>query len=324
MKEKPILMSGPMVRAILAGAKTQTRRPVKPCKDVNFGCELSPGEIAGEVNRGDYQNCPYGQPGDRLYVAVPLPGYDGRYCIDTTGQVWTRAKGEWKRLKSSQTSRGYASITPAKDGKHTTKLVHRLMCEAFYGPSPAGKDQVRHLDGNRQNNAVENLDWGTQEQNWTDRAAQGAGMGSDHHSSRLCEEDAFKIRWSDASQRSLAREYGVSQSTIWQIRAGQTWTEHEALPPNMPRWGCRLVLEIVSVRVERLQKISEADAYDEGTAEWSAENSPKDPDGNTDKHNSIQKAFRALWDSIYAAKGQGWEANPWVWVVEFKRVEVPS
>jgi len=58
-----------MVLANRAGRKTQTRRVMKPCKDVNFGCELSPGEIAGEVNRGsDYQNSPFGQPGDRLWV----------------------------------------------------------------------------------------------------------------------------------------------------------------------------------------------------------------------------------------------------------------
>ena len=66
MKERPILFSAPMVRAILAGKKTQTRRVVKPRKDPDYGCELSPGEIAGDEHAA--RLCPYGQPGDRLWV----------------------------------------------------------------------------------------------------------------------------------------------------------------------------------------------------------------------------------------------------------------
>ena len=71
MKERPILFSAPMVRAILAGTKTQTRRIVKPRLDRDLGrdlgCELAPREIAGEVNGGDYSNA-YCAPGDRLWV----------------------------------------------------------------------------------------------------------------------------------------------------------------------------------------------------------------------------------------------------------------
>lgn len=67
MTERPILFSAPMVRAILDGTKTQTRRVVKPCKDLGIGCELAPCELAGEVNAGDYSNARY-QPGDRLWV----------------------------------------------------------------------------------------------------------------------------------------------------------------------------------------------------------------------------------------------------------------
>ena len=67
LKERPILFSAPMVRALLAGTKTQTRRVVKPCKDLGIGCELAPCELAGEVNAGDYSNAKY-RPGDRLWV----------------------------------------------------------------------------------------------------------------------------------------------------------------------------------------------------------------------------------------------------------------
>lgn len=68
MKERPILFSGPMIRALLAGTKTQTRRAVKPRQCPDIGCELAAGEIAGEIGKTLYRLSPYGAPGDRLWV----------------------------------------------------------------------------------------------------------------------------------------------------------------------------------------------------------------------------------------------------------------
>jgi hypothetical protein len=71
MIERPILFSGPMVRAILAGAKTQTRRVVKPqyasCS-VTWGCKAGSGFGFFFGGHDDLVKCPYGQPGDRLWV----------------------------------------------------------------------------------------------------------------------------------------------------------------------------------------------------------------------------------------------------------------
>ena len=89
MKERPVLFSAPMIRAILAGAKTQTRRPVKPRKDRAIGCELACHELAGEVNAGDYMNAPWA-PGDRLWVRET-------FCDDwhmDRGVIEYRADGE--------------------------------------------------------------------------------------------------------------------------------------------------------------------------------------------------------------------------------------
>ena len=89
----------------------------------------------------------------------------------------------------------------------------------------------------------------------------------------------------------------------WPIRYG--WKS----PVTMPRWASRITLEIVSVRVERLQDISEADAKREGLPNF-------DADGNL-----IHKGwlFEDLWNRI---NGPGsWDLNPWVWVVEFKEVK---
>ena len=86
---------------------------------------------------------------------------------------------------------------------------------------------------------------------------------------------------------------------------------------HMPRWASRIELEITGVRVERLQDISEADARAEGAPDYEEGIDAPPPDG--DHEWSYRASFRRLWESI---NGPGsWEANPWVWVVAFKRVE---
>lgn len=82
---------------------------------------------------------------------------------------------------------------------------------------------------------------------------------------------------------------------------------------HMPRWASRITLEITGVRVERLSDISSADAAAEGVSFGNV----TDPEtGEIDR--DACEAFEQLWESI---NGPGsWDANPWVWVVEFKRV----
>lgn len=64
-----MIFNGEMVRALLYGRKTQTRRPVKfPLIDKNMGCELAGNELAGELAAGNYWNSPFGKPGDRIWV----------------------------------------------------------------------------------------------------------------------------------------------------------------------------------------------------------------------------------------------------------------
>lgn len=83
---------------------------------------------------------------------------------------------------------------------------------------------------------------------------------------------------------------------------------------HMPRWACRLWLEVLNVRVERVQEISNLDAHDEGI------DGPYD-DGIP--HEVIDK-FIDLWDSLNAKRGYSWASNPWVWVIEFKRIAMPA
>lgn len=83
---------------------------------------------------------------------------------------------------------------------------------------------------------------------------------------------------------------------------GIRWGKRPSI--HMPRWASRILLEITDVRVERVQDISYQDAIAEG---FGLAGAPIE-------------AFHALWDSIYKARGAGWDANPFVWVIEFKKL----
>ncbi|EPL1554008.1 morphogenetic protein [Klebsiella pneumoniae] len=75
MKERGMIFNGEMVRAILDGRKTQTRRPVKfTVHDKNLGCELAGNELAGELSAGNYLNSAFGKPGDRIWVRETFQG----------------------------------------------------------------------------------------------------------------------------------------------------------------------------------------------------------------------------------------------------------
>ncbi|EPL9571146.1 hypothetical protein MMK73_003248 [Providencia rettgeri] len=80
---------------------------------------------------------------------------------------------------------------------------------------------------------------------------------------------------------------------------------------QMPRWASRITLEITNIRVERLQSISEEDAKAEGF-----DNSQSDAANSIGWFEKPIRAFRRDWENINGT--DGWNSNPWVWVIEFK------
>ena len=148
----------------------------------------------------------------------------------------------------------------------------------------------------------------------------------------LGNEDGCCIDWQDnlvkGDERGAARIYRAScppgDYGLNQIPAKAEWKpDTEAMEYDgawrpsihMPRWASRILLEITGVRVERLQDITHEQAAAEGVhrgplREWCA----SDEGGAC--HKYPVPAFRDLWQSV----GGSWDANPWVWVVEFKRV----
>jgi len=232
MKERPILFSGEMVRAILDGRKTQTRRVIKPQPMKLDTAQWFPGPPGDKRNAKHYANeshlrkglpidfCPYGIPGDRLWVRET-------WRTDKLGEgEYPVRKGQWIEYRATP------DIPP---------------------PTYPG-------------------------------------------------------RW---------------RASI-----------------HMPRWASRIDLEITDIRVERVQDISEKDAIAEGVY-WEAIEYPPpmhtgiswvapgvtmtniygDKDRDVPAHLTAQDAFKCLWDSINAKRGYGWDINPWVWVISFRRIE---
>lgn len=107
-------------------------------------------------------------------------------------------------------------------------------------------------------------------------------------------------------------EYDYAATYQHGYRLGDLIGEKKKWKPSihMPRIASRITLEITGVRVERLQNISEADAKAEG-APWAACGAPQE--------GSHKAGFAQLWEFINGP--ESWAANPWVWVVKFKRME---
>jgi hypothetical protein len=214
MKERPILFTGVMVRALLDGSKTQTRRACKPmnqwveqeCREVRAIDGAPHHFLKGATEPLEKLRCPYGQPGDRLWVR----------------ETWTE--------------------DPEDDG--TWAYTQYMGCKG----SPLS-DIPRKFQ---------------------------------------------------KPEHCIYREGWDGSPLVWRPSI------------HMPRWASRILLEIVSVRVERLQDIGVEEIEAEGVVT---------SDADIMQHGCRARVldWQRLWESINGAGS--WDANPWVWVVEFRRLD---
>ncbi|GHS64642.1 hypothetical protein KPTHUN262_11850 [Klebsiella pneumoniae] len=123
--------------------------------------------------------------------------------------------------------------------------------------------------------------------------------------------------------RETWARYNIDQNSYdiaYRATTPEDWPEEGRWRPSihMPRWASRILLEITNVRVERLNAISQEDAQAEGMelTGWRPTYSAPDSGGEV---MTPYDNFAELWSSIY---GDGsWQANPWVWVISFERIE---
>jgi len=87
---------------------------------------------------------------------------------------------------------------------------------------------------------------------------------------------------------------------------------------HMPREAARIFLRVTDIRVERLQKISSTDMWNEGCLPHDINQSEL-----TTHRECLEKYWIPLWNSLNAKRGYGWDSNPWIWVISFERIEKP-
>ncbi|HFN0469000.1 TPA: hypothetical protein ACHB00_001272 [Klebsiella pneumoniae] len=121
---------------------------------------------------------------------------------------------------------------------------------------------------------------------------------------------------------NIAYRDGMQMEKLAPAEYNPTIYNYERWTPSihMPRWASRILLEITDVRVERLNAISEEDARAEGIIDGGCLNCGEpEPCGCANPEPDATDAFAYLWQSIYGQ--ENWNANPWVWVISFERIE---
>lgn len=169
-----------------------------------------------------------------------IRGFSG-YEVSSEGRVRSRRRKMPRILKGSLHRDGYRLVTLQGPDGSTQRYVHQLVLEAFVGPRGDGQE-TRHLNGNKNDNCVENLMWGTHKENGRDRiehnlqgvlrerhprgVPHGVGRqlrGEEKSQARITESDVRVIRTSSKKLRELAVEYGLSVSQICAIRKQTRW-----------------------------------------------------------------------------------------------------
>lgn len=119
-------------------------------------------------------------------------------------------------------SSGYRTAVLRKNGKQVIRYIHRLVLETFIGPCPKGMECL-HKDGNRANNKLNNLRWGTRSENVWDSIKHKTYRGA----RKLTEQQVIQIKFLRTNQgktcKELAVKFGVDSETIRDIINGRSW-----------------------------------------------------------------------------------------------------
>ena len=99
----------------------------------------------------------------QLIEWADILGYEGLYSVSTDGQVYTY---KYKKVLKPRSKKGYLNVSLSKNKKRKEFKIHRLVAMSFI-PNPENKEQVNHIDGDKSNNKVTNLEWVTQSENIT-------------------------------------------------------------------------------------------------------------------------------------------------------------
>lgn len=167
-------------------------------------------------------------------MSKAIPSFDG-YSVTKDGRVYSLVTNKW--LKPRNAGAGYQSVMLYKDKKGKNFYVHRLVAEAFLDKVD-GKTCVNHIDGDKTNNCVSNLEWTTHSENMYHANATGLQTGSEKQKAaarengkvmrKLTIEQVSEVKDMYANgmfQREIADHFGMSQSQISSVLLGKVYKE---------------------------------------------------------------------------------------------------
>jgi hypothetical protein len=158
-----------------------------------------------------------------------IPDYGGRYQISSHGRVRVWKANGW-HLRKLNAATSYLSVSLARlpgERRQRTIYIHRVVALLWLGPRP-DLHEVRHLDGDKRNNRIENLTYGTHGENIADDLLHGVRKGSRNGRAKLDEEKVKAIRSlldQGVHGADLARAFNVSDALITRIKYRRAWKD---------------------------------------------------------------------------------------------------
>jgi len=154
-----------------------------------------------------------------------FPGYE----ISTLGRVKSFRRHDAGRvLKTWKSPRGYINVTLFLNGKRKPSLLHRLIGKAFV-PNPDNKPEINHLNGIKDDNRTENLEWVTASENVQhgfDTGLTSKAFGEKNGNAKLTESEVRQIKQlKGQTQQNIADMFGTSQGNIGRILRGEQWAD---------------------------------------------------------------------------------------------------
>jgi len=150
----------------------------------------------------------------------PVVGYEGLYEVSDTGQVRSLPRNgtvSYSRILRPNNVRGYLQVALQKNGKRKDFKVHRLVADAFI-PNPERKRTVNHIDGNKGNNRVENLEWATDSENQL-HSVYVLGNGKASEVEQYSKDGIFIKAWKRITDASTV--LGIDDTSIVHNCAGR-------------------------------------------------------------------------------------------------------
>lgn len=166
-------------------------------------------------------------------------GYVGLYKVSNLGRVKRLARSavdclgrpyqlHEMMLKPNRIKGDYFQLKLTLNKVETSILLHRIVCEAFHGSAPTGKNYVNHILPDKSNNRADNLEWCSFQENVDHAVVHGLRcQGSDSHKAKLVESQVIEIceiyDSGKATKAELSRMYRVNHGTIRYIVSGKSW-----------------------------------------------------------------------------------------------------